>query len=369
MAERADDRLVRLLGLVAFLDGRGPVPLGDLAARFGVSPQQIRADVDQLWVTGTPGYLPGDLIDFDADAVDRGVVHLTDARGLTRPLRLGTAEAIALVAALRALLDSPPVQADDARSAIVRSALDKLTAATGEAASAVDVRIGHDGDPQVLRTITNALAQGRRLRLRYVTAADVVGERDVDPVRLLTQDGRAYLLGWCHRAWGQRTFRLDRVLDATMLDEPVDATAVACVEAAAREDADVARSAAGTRRAPGAKRAPGTEQAPGTKRATKAREIADAQIVTVTFASPARWLAEQVAAEAVTDHDDGAFTVTLRVANPVWLRSILLATAPYVLGVQPPSAADDVASTARDALAAYAGIAGGTPGVATDATG
>ncbi|ACZ30802.1 transcriptional regulator protein-like protein [Xylanimonas cellulosilytica DSM 15894] len=326
MAERADDRLVRLLGLVAFLDGHGPVPVAELAARFGVSEKQIRDDVDQLWVTGTPGYWPDDLIDFDADAVERGVVHLTESRGLTRPLRLGTREAVALVAALRALAESPPVQADPERTTLVRSALDKLTTATGEAASAVDVRIAHDGDPQVFQAVTTALAARRALRLRYVTASDVVGERDVDPARLLTQDGAAYLLAWCRRAHGRRTFRLDRVLAATVLDEPADAEKVALVESDVDVDVGLlAASAAGS----------------------------EAATVTVTLASPARWLAEQLTTEAVTELADGAFAMRLRVSNPAWLRGVLLAAAPYVLDVDPAEVAADVAASARAALAGY----------------
>ncbi|QAY71020.1 helix-turn-helix transcriptional regulator [Xylanimonas protaetiae] len=322
MAERADDRLVRLLGLVAFLDEHGPVPVAELADRFGVTEKQIRDDVDQLWVTGTPGYWPDDLIDFDADAVERGVVHLTESRGLTRPLRLGTREAIALVAALRALVDSPPVQADPERTALVRSALDKLSAATGEAASAVDVRIAHDGDPAVLQAVTAALADRRALRIRYVTASDVVSERDVDPARLLTQDGAAYLLAWCRRAQDRRTFRLDRVLAATVLDEPADADRIAAVD----RDEDVAASAA---------------------------SAGGATTVTVTFASPARWLAEQLATEAVTELADGAFALRLRISNPAWLRSVLLAAAPDVLAVEPADVAAEVAASARAALAAY----------------
>ncbi len=85
MAERADDRLVRLLGIVAYLDGAGPVPVGELARHFGVSERQVLDDVDALWVSGTPGYWPDDLIDFDADSIERGVVRLTEARGMTRP--------------------------------------------------------------------------------------------------------------------------------------------------------------------------------------------------------------------------------------------------------------------------------------------
>ncbi len=282
MAERADDRLVRLLGIVAYLDGAGPVPVGELARHFGVSERQVLDDVDALWVSGTPGYWPDDLIDFDADSIERGVVRLTEARGMTRPLRLGTREAVALIAALRAMRETAAVQADPERAGVVESVLRKLTDATGEAAAALDVQLAPEGDPRVVAAITSALVAGHRLRIRYVTAADEESEREVDPVSLHTQDEHAYLLAWCHRARGRRTFRVDRILAATELDQPVEGHDV---------DPDVDFTPTG-----------------------------DAPLATITFASPARAVAEQVPVESVRNLPDGAFEVRLRVTNPVWLR-------------------------------------------------
>lgn len=320
MAERADDRLLRLLGIVAYLDGAGPVSVADLARRFGTTPAQIQKDVDALWVSGTPGYWPDDLIDFDAASIDRGVVHLTEARGMTRPLRLGTREAVALVAALRAMKATDAVQADPARSAVVESALGKLTDATGEAANAVDVRLAPGGDRQVVAAISSALAARHRLRIRYVTSSDVVSERDVDPVRLHTQDEFAYLAAWCYRAQAPRTFRVDRILEATETDLPVQAHPG---EPAA--EIDFAALFAG----------------------------GSSPLATIRFAPRARWFAEEVPVESVRNLPDGDFEVTLRVTNPGWLRSSLIRLAPYVRSVSPKALADDVAGAARDALAVY----------------
>ncbi|WP_418276860.1 helix-turn-helix transcriptional regulator [Isoptericola jiangsuensis] len=321
MAERADDRLVRLLGIVAYLDGAGPVGVEDLARRFAVSPARIREDIDALWVTGTPGYMPDDLIDFDAFSLDEGLVNLTQGRGLTRPLRLGTREAVALVAALRAMSTTPAVQADDARAGVVASALSKLSAATGEAASAVDVRLGGDEDARVVGELTRALAGGRRVRLRYVDAADATSERDVDPWRLVTQSDATYLVGWCHRAGGRRTFRLDRVLQVTVSD-------VAVVEHPDGDESDVFAQVASQ-----ASRSP--------------------RVVTLRLASTARWIAEEVPVEQVADLPDGSFEVRLRVTNPAWLARLLLTNAPDVLAVDPVDVAVDVAQAARSALDVY----------------
>src|SRR5690606_28358967 len=129
-----------------------------------------------LWVSGTPGYLPDDLIDFDATSIEQGVVRLTEARGMTRPLRLGTREAVSLIAALRALDEAlGPALAPEQRD-VLASALGKLSAAAGDAAQAVRLRLAGDAAAPVLSTIRSAMAARHRLRLRYVNAADVTTE-------------------------------------------------------------------------------------------------------------------------------------------------------------------------------------------------
>src|ERR1700712_5945988 len=76
----------------------------EVAAAFGITVKTLREDLNVLWMCGLPGLTPGDLIDIDMDAVDgEGVIHLSNADYLTRPLRLTADEALALVLALRTL--------------------------------------------------------------------------------------------------------------------------------------------------------------------------------------------------------------------------------------------------------------------------
>lgn len=320
MAEKASDRLLRMLGMITYLDRHAGVPVEELAAQFGVSTRQVVTDIDTLWVTGTPGYWPHDLIDFDAASYDEGVVRLVESRGMTRPLRLGTREAVALIAALRAMRAVLAPGLDRGRTAVLTSALDKLTAATGEAAAAVDVRLAVEGAPAVVAVLGEAVSTARRLRIRYVTAADVTSVREVDPIRLLTEDEHSYLLAWCHRARDERLFRVDRVLEAEVLDEPA------------------------------------AEHTVSTHTATFAPGP-DAEIVTLELASRARWIAEQVPVESVENLPDGAFRVALRVADPAWLRHLLLQVGPELRAVAPPRVAADAAGAARAALAAYGVLA------------
>lgn len=316
MAERASERFVRLVGLVSYLETSGPVPVDDLARRFGVSAKQILADVDTLWISGTPGYWPEDLIDFDADSYERGIVRLTQSRGMTRPLRLGTREAITLIAALRAMSEVVAQTGDPEQAAVIDSALAKLTAASGEAAASLDVRLAVDASPEVLAAVRTALSSHRRLRIEYVNNSDVTSTRVVEPIRLLPSDDFTYLHAWCTEAQGERTFRTDRILSAEVL----------------------AQDAARTTEPP---------PAPASYRPTTGT------VAEITFTSRARWIAEQVPVESVRNLDSSDFVVSLRVGNPMWLRHLLLRNAREVLAVSPPQVRDDVVQAAERALDAY----------------
>ncbi len=104
----------------------------------------------------------------------------------------------------------------------------KLSEATGEAggaarAVAVAVDVSDSSSAVVLETARLALREHRRLHLSYlVPSRDERTERDVDPMRLVSVEGRWYLEAWCHRAEGVRLFRVDRIEAATVLD--VDGT-------------------------------------------------------------------------------------------------------------------------------------------------
>src|SRR6185437_8722126 len=98
------ERLPRLLALVPYLQAHQGISASQAAADFEITEDQLRRDLQLLWMCGLPGHGPGDLIDlsFEGDTVSVG--H--DA-GLARPLRLTTDEALALVVALRTLADQP----------------------------------------------------------------------------------------------------------------------------------------------------------------------------------------------------------------------------------------------------------------------
>ena len=211
----AADRMPRLLALVPYLLARPGVAVAQVAADFGVTEQQLRRDLNLLWMCGLPGQGPGDLIDlsFDGDTVS----VIFDA-GMSRPLRLTAEEALALIVALRTLAETPGIIDRD----VVERALAKVESAAGGHVDAADaVQVALDAEARARPVVQVALDEFRALELRYFTAGrDETTERVVDPIRLFSSEGRTYLEAWCRRAEGLRVFRLDRIEAAVVLDEP-----------------------------------------------------------------------------------------------------------------------------------------------------
>ncbi len=317
MSESATDRLSRLLAMVPWLLAHQGVPLHAAADEFGIDEEQLVKDLELLFVCGLPGHMPDDLI--EADWED-GVVYLANADVISRPLRLGVDEALALIVGLRALADVPGLGDRDA----VTRALAKLEAAAGEAAAgagSMRVDLPRDVGATVVTACEDALRRGRRLHLGYlVPHRDETTERDVDPMRLLHLDGHWYLEGWCHRAEAVRMFRLDRVVDVRVLD--VDGTPPATARS---RDLDAGMFAAG----------------PG-----------DA-VVTLRLAPRARWVVDYYPVDAVETLGDGALLVRMRTGDTAWLRQLVLRMGGAATVLDPPELAQDVVADARAALQAY----------------
>ena len=83
---------------------RQGIPLAEAAADFGITEAQLVKDLELLFVCGTPGHLPDDLIEAEWEG---GHVYLRNADTIARPLRLGVDEALALVVGLRTLAEVP----------------------------------------------------------------------------------------------------------------------------------------------------------------------------------------------------------------------------------------------------------------------
>ncbi|MGH3774374.1 MAG: helix-turn-helix transcriptional regulator [Pseudonocardiaceae bacterium] len=309
MAGGVAERLPRLLALVPYLLARPGVPMEEVAGDFDVTVRQLRRDLELLWMCGLPGYGPGDLIDlsFAGDTVT-----VTFDAGMRRPLRLTGAEATALVVALRALAETPGV----VDAGAVRRALAKIEAAAGQADGVV---VGlATREEAAMAAVRDALDHRRALRIRYYTASrDTVGERIVDPMRLLLVEGRSYLEAWCRSAEGVRLFRLDRIEHVATLDEPA---------------------------------APPPHARPTDVSAGMFRAQPDQQVAVLALAPDARWVAEYYPVEELTEGQGGTATVRMRYADTGWMVRLVLGLGADVMVREPAELAAAVVQRARAAV-------------------
>jgi proteasome accessory factor C len=312
----------RLLALVPYLQSRGEVRVEEVAREFEVTPRVILRDINVLLFCGLPGLGMGDLIDVDFDALEgEGVIRLSNADFLTRPLRLDSTEAAALVVGLRALLEG----SSGGEREVVARTLAKIEEAAGEAAGVaaqVDVRLGADRREQELqRRLADAVTAHRQVRLRHRSSArDEVTERVVDPIAVSTSEGHAYLDAWCHSVQDRRLFRLDRVVEAEVLDSPVAVPAEL-------EPLDLAEGIF--------------------------RPSPDDLLATLRLGSEARWVTEYYPVEAAEEAADGGMVVRMRIGDPAWLVRLMLRLGGTAQLLEPAELADEVRTTAQRALNHY----------------
>ena len=310
----------RMLALVPYLRNRGEIPVADVARDFGVPVKQIVKDLNILWFCGLPNAYPGDMISIDMDALKiDGIVKLSDADFLPKPSRFSPYEALALIVALRTVRAA----ATPDQSQIIDTALAKLEEVAGDVAGApVDVHV-EAADPQIQSTLESALAHKVRVAIRYTTPArDEENEREIDPIRMFTSQGRLFCEAWCYLADDVRIFRLDRILSAEAThtsSEPHDVERRDLSEGLFKVNEDTAWAV-------------------------------------VDLLPAAYWLAEYYTVESLGEPVDGVWRVKMFITGMEWMRRLVLKNAGAVTVVEPHALSEDVVMHARLALDAYDGI-------------
>lgn len=226
------DRLALLLSLVPYLRARrGPVGVVAAAERFGVAPEEIRAAVRLIAVSGAPGevgtYQDLDLYDIDWDALEeRDEIVVTRYIALEEAPPMSGLETASLIAGLQYLRQVPGLS----RTAVVDALLAKLGAgAAGAPPIAVQGGSASQGE---LGSVRRAVRDGRRLEFTYRSPTSGERARVVDPIRLEALDDDWYLRAWCLDQEDERNFRVDRMRDVV-----VSETLATPHEAAALDDA------------------------------------------------------------------------------------------------------------------------------------
>jgi proteasome accessory factor C len=305
----AGSEIQRILALVPWIVSHPGATKRHIAQRFGITVDQLDDDLALVLMIGVPPYSPGDYLDVEEDADGAVTIRLADY--FRRPLRLTPAEGLALLAAGRALLAVPGSDPEGP----LATALDKLERALDAPDLVVQLT-----EPEHLAAIREAEARHERIEIDYWSAGrDDLTTREIDPAVVFFAMGEWYVGAYCHRARGERMFRVDRIQAVRTTGDTFEPSATAF------ETGEV------------------YNPRPSDPR------------VTLRLSPAAAWVPEAYPAESVTELPDGRVEVVLAVSEPAWLERILLQLGPEAEVVGPEQFAGTVADTARRVLGRYTG--------------
>jgi proteasome accessory factor C len=208
-SDRTAKRLTRILAVLPWIIEREGASTHEIVERFGyANTAELIKDLHLVFMTGLPGYGPGDLIDVD---IFEDEVFVDAADYFARPLRLTPPEALGLLAAGLTIVESE--QAPEA----LRSAVDKLIAVIApENGDAITVDVP---TPPHVGLLREAIEERSPVLINYVGLAS--NERSVRVVEghsVFFNLGNWYLSGFCREADADRVFRVDRIEAIEIVD-------------------------------------------------------------------------------------------------------------------------------------------------------
>jgi proteasome accessory factor C len=309
------ERLGRMLVIVPYLIQHPGTSVAAASTLFDVPPDQLRRDLDLLFLSGLPPYGPGDLIDVDVD--EDGNVWISMADHFARPLRLTRPEALAVYVRATELLATPGIPDAPALAtalAKLRDALgpDTLGDPTGIEAAAAG------SPPPHLPALRAAAADHRRIRIHYTAASTgEASEREIEPEAVFASTGRWYVVAWDRSVDGERVFRADRV---SRVEETGEGFSPRGLEGAGRPlytpgDHDVA--------------------------------------VRLLLRPAARWVAEYYATTDVVVREDGSVEATFPARQTAWVARLVLRLGPDAEVLEPEELRAQTRAIAASALARY----------------
>lgn len=215
------ERFARLLALMTRLlaaCGDSPeahIPVSELREALNLDRKVLEDDIGLLNLINFGGGCYALYAQLEGDTV--AVLKETYGDRFARPARLSPLEAKALLWTLDFIGDRLPVEAGTSLSS-VRA---KLEAAIGaDSLPTVELGRAQVADTGVAAAVSQAIREDRVLEIDYWTESrGAITKRRIESHLLVNAQDAWYVVAYCRRAEAQRTFRLDRIRSAVLLDE------------------------------------------------------------------------------------------------------------------------------------------------------
>ncbi len=196
----------RLFKIVYYLLDKGQATAPELAQRFEVSVRTIYRDIDALSGAGVPVY---------AEAGRNGGIYLMDDFVLDKAV-LSEAEKQEILMALQSI--------NTAQNKNASQTLQKLSALFQlNSENWLEVDFSNWGnnafDKEKFELLKTAVIQHRTVKIQYANSYEEIGERVVQPLKLVYKSRAWYLKAFCTKKQDWRIFKLNRILDLTLLND------------------------------------------------------------------------------------------------------------------------------------------------------
>jgi proteasome accessory factor C len=204
-----------LIKLLPWLVANNGASLSEVASHFEISEKHALELIGQLVVTG-PSQAGGGLVDIDFE--DSDSIFVSDAKALDRPVKLSEFEASSLLGGLHYLEQFPNLVDSEVVAGLIR----KIQQALPNVDNPINV-VAAPVSEVVSSVISEAISSQLLIEIKYAgVTKDDLSVRVIDPVKTYSQDDFVYLKSWCRNSQAWRSFRLDRILEATLGTEPID---------------------------------------------------------------------------------------------------------------------------------------------------
>ena len=221
----APERFGVLQALLAHLlaacgdDTRATIPAQELVDRFHIPPEQLDDHLQLLNLVNFGGGCYAVYASLDGDEVRVDKELFGDA--FRRPPRLTPLEARAIRLALEFV---GPMIAAEAQTPLerVRRKLEETFGEFELPERPPEPEAGTD-EERLIRTFSQAIREQRLVEIEYVAVGEQTSTRVVEPHALERELPWWYVHSWDRTKDGQRSFRLDRMRGATILDETFEA--------------------------------------------------------------------------------------------------------------------------------------------------
>lgn len=196
----------RLFKIVYHLLDKGQATAPELAEKFEVSVRTIYRDIDALSEAGIPIY---------AEAGRNGGIHLMSDFVLNRAV-LSEDEKQEILTALQSI--------NTAKNSQNSQTLQKLSGMfqlNSENWLEIDFsRWGNQSfDNEKFELLKSAIFQCKTVKIQYANSSKVLSERIIQPLKLVYKSMAWYLKAFCTEKQDWRVFKLNRIIDLTLLNE------------------------------------------------------------------------------------------------------------------------------------------------------